>query len=84
MEQIELEHQSESPFLEASVKPLVSRDLKQKNRHVDDGSLCAQTGGNGVEPLHTDSESAVLPLDEPPLTKTYITTFLRFLTRVLP
>ena len=60
------EHQSESPFLEAGVKPLVSRDLKQKNRHVDDGSLCAQTGGNGVEPLHTDSESAVLPLDEPP------------------
>jgi hypothetical protein len=23
-------------------------------------------GGKGVEPLHTDSESAVLPLDEPP------------------
>ena len=26
-------------------------------------------GGKGFEPLHTDSESAVLPLDEPPLTK---------------
>ncbi len=29
----------------------------------------AQAGGTGVEPIHTDSESAVLPLDEPPLTK---------------
>ena len=26
-------------------------------------------GGKGVEPIHTDSESAVLPLDEPPLQK---------------
>ena len=43
----------------------------------------AQAGGNGVEPLHTDSESAVLPLDEPPPTIAYITTFLPFLTRVL-
>ena len=48
------------------------------------GDLNKKTGGKGVEPLHTDSESAVLPLDEPPLTKTYITTFLRFLTRVHP
>ena len=24
-------------------------------------------GGKGFEPLHTDSESAVLPLDEPPI-----------------
>ncbi len=26
-----------------------------------------QAGGKGVEPLHTDPESAVLPLDEPPI-----------------
>ena len=44
----------------------------------------AQAGGKGVEPLHTDSESAVLPLDEPPPTNAYITTFLPFLTRVFP
>ena len=25
-----------------------------------------EAGGEGVEPPHTDSESAVLPLDEPP------------------
>ena len=25
-----------------------------------------RAGGTGVEPIHTDSESAVLPLDEPP------------------
>ena len=44
----------------------------------------AQAGGKGVEPLHTDSESAVLPLDEPPPTNAYITTFPPFLTRVFP
>ena len=42
-----------------------------------------QAGGNGVEPLHTDSESAVLPLDEPPLTNAYITTILPVFTRAL-
>lgn len=26
-----------------------------------------EAGGKGFEPLHTDSESAVLPLDEPPM-----------------
>jgi hypothetical protein len=29
-------------------------------------SACPQAGGGGFEPPHTDSESAVLPLDEPP------------------
>ncbi len=31
----------------------------------------AFAGGKGFEPLHTDSESAVLPLDEPPITKLF-------------
>ena len=43
----------------------------------------AQAGGNGVEPLHTDSESAVLPLDEPPLREPYLTTLSLLFTRVL-
>lgn len=31
-------------------------------------------GGEGFEPPHTDSESAVLPLDEPPISVFYFTT----------
>ena len=31
-------------------------------------------GGEGFEPPHTDSESAVLPLDEPPISGFYFTT----------
>jgi hypothetical protein len=30
------------------------------------GCFDHQAGGKGFEPLHTDPESAVLPLDEPP------------------
>lgn len=30
--------------------------------------LLLLAGGRGFEPLHTDPESVVLPLDEPPLT----------------
>lgn len=34
---------------------------------ISDGCRLYLAGGKGVEPLHTDSESAVLPLDEPPV-----------------
>ena len=41
------------------------RDLNKKDSHRLDENPCA--GGKGFEPLQTDSESAVLPLDEPPI-----------------
>lgn len=31
-----------------------------------------QAGGRGFEPRHTDPESAVLPLDEPPTERTIL------------
>jgi hypothetical protein len=37
-----------------------------RNAPVDAGASFFVAGGGGVEPPHTDSESAVLPLDEPP------------------
>jgi hypothetical protein len=33
-------------------------------------------GGKGFEPLHTDPESAVLPLDEPPMNGKNFTTHI--------
>ena len=38
--------------------------IKEKPPGVDPAVLA---GGKGFEPLHTDPESAVLPLDEPPV-----------------
>ncbi len=37
-------------------------------------SLRFGAGGRGFEPRHTDPESAVLPLDEPPNLMVYFTT----------
>jgi hypothetical protein len=34
-----------------------------------------QAGGRGFEPRHTDPESAVLPLDEPPTSEGHFTMF---------
>ena len=41
-----------------------TRPGQQERRRIE--SHPPQAGGRGFEPRHTDSESAVLPLDEPP------------------
>ena len=35
--------------------------------HIQPIAIYFKAGGEGFEPPHTDSESAVLPLDEPPM-----------------
>ena len=43
-----------------------ARGIKGEKEHPSDEAGVFQAGGRGFEPRHTDPESAVLPLDEPP------------------
>ena len=52
------------------------RESKQEDRHKDGPLVLA--AGEGFEPSHTESESAVLPLHNPAKRKEYYTEFLQF------
>ncbi len=54
----------------ASASGRLGRNLAGSNRRPTSvRSHGHGAGGRGVEPLHTDPESAVLPLDEPPISR---------------